>query len=205
MTILIIVIIIIVIISVGLFVDHLKKSMSEYENLEKLGEKANAKKIYDPKLLHKKFQFTPFHDINFTKDEKVQKEQLARDLEKANIKALTKMLDGRLQMGKVIWDYPIDDSNNNVSPFIKISYEDNYGDLSEREVTLLFVSKNERGVVFLHGYCHSAKDARTFRLERIGQIIDPETGAELIKVDYMKSLGIEFNSRMIGILNKTKK
>ncbi|MFM5955322.1 MAG: WYL domain-containing protein [Novosphingobium sp.] len=62
-----------------------------------------------------------------------------------------------------------------------LEYENAKGERSQRVVTCKELSI-QAGTAYLKAYCHHRKSARTFRLDRIADIFDPQTGESLSPV-----------------------
>lgn len=59
---------------------------------------------------------------------------------------------------------------------IGIDYVDAKGDFTKRQVTVYKIIRSEGQLRYLTGFCHLRSSTRTFMEERIGEIIDLETG-----------------------------
>ncbi|GLS13619.1 hypothetical protein GCM10007935_10490 [Hydrogenophaga electricum] len=57
----------------------------------------------------------------------------------------------------------------------QLTYSDANGEVSERTIKLNGVASRRHGQC-LEAYCHNARQQRTFRVDRIVQLIDTETG-----------------------------
>lgn len=70
-------------------------------------------------------------------------------------------------------DPPIDDV---LGQAFAMTYIDSKGRRSERRVTIRSVRNTAAGHTTITGYCHERKAARTFRLDRVEQLVDLATG-----------------------------
>ncbi len=69
-----------------------------------------------------------------------------------------------------------DDILDDIGTSVFLSYKDEDGKISNRRVSICRVSNSKGGNVILSCYCYEAKEPRTFRLDRIIEVVDPETG-----------------------------
>lgn len=71
-------------------------------------------------------------------------------------------------------------------------YEDAKGNVSERNVTIRNIKKGANNSLLMRGYCHERRALRSFRLDRVKEMVFPITGEVLSSVDeFMDFLCIE--------------
>ena len=74
------------------------------------------------------------------------------------------------------FELPQDLDSIKLNSLAQITYIDSKGQKSERRITILSVSQTLNDNYIIKAYCHEKKSQRTFRLERIQQLTDMETG-----------------------------
>jgi len=74
-----------------------------------------------------------------------------------------------------------------VNKRVLLRYENSDGDVTNREVTTIQVQKRENAW-YLYAYCHLREEPRHFRIARIRELVDLESGEVVTKkfVDYLK-------------------
>lgn len=72
-------------------------------------------------------------------------------------------------------------------------YKDAAGDMSQRRVACRKIS-GEGSIHYFHGYCHECQRARTFRLDRIEELVDYRTGECVDPIRHFEDL------RMHGLI-----
>ncbi len=99
------------------------------------------------------------------------------------------------------FELPQDFDSIKINSLAQIIYIDSKGQKSERRITIHSVSQTANDDYVIKGYCHEKSAQRTFRLTRIQQLTDMETGE--IFENPSQYITERFEDSPIGMITKT--
>ena len=99
-----------------------------------------------------------------------------------------------------ILDLPQEVRGINLNLLVQIDYVDSMGNESTRPITIKQASLSINNEYYLKAYCHEKKAMRTFKLSRIENMVDIETGEAIEDIgNYFLE---RFNDSPVGIITK---